>query len=426
MLNPSKRNITVLTSFDRISLFHTLKPFLFSNPLRRGAFHFKLMDSVDEVLGRDRNRNLLVLRLPKVRDVEPVDIMQALRVKYRRVVFYNDGAAAGTNNFEFLPYVDRFIVKSMFRDRSQYLRPLYRNRLFTDYYHRMLGVTDPDLEEPSATDGAAADAGAGTAAGVPSGAAAEVPAGAESAQGVVKPEELEKLRLGWNIGVGDFPREDLRQRAGVFTARTVHPKLARLFFRNRMPEFMDPGEMPGDHGTSDGGAAAGVGLGAGGSAAGASMQARDIPVHARLGTLPAPSVNRQREIFLGMIDGDPRFVTGRAPKKQYDGEMRRAMITLSPFGWGEVCFRDFEAVFAGTLLLKPDMSHIETWPDIYRPGETYVPLSWDGDDLLERVDYYLAHPREGEEIARNAQEVFRQAVGQMRERFNAVMEEAFG
>jgi len=387
----ANRNITVLTSFDRISLFHTLKPFLFSNPLRRGAFHFKLMDSVDEVLGRDRNRNLLVLRLPKIRDVQPVDIMRALRVKYRRVVFYNDGAAAGTNNFEFLPFVDRFIVKSMFRDRPQYLRPLYRNRLFTDYYHRTLGVTDPDLEEAAAVDGSASNE--------------------EMAHEGIGLQELEKLRLGWNIGVGDFPREDLRQRAGVFTARTVHPKLARLFSRNGMPEFMAPGR-PAEAGD--------------GSGSGANMQARDIPVHARLGILPSPSVNRQREIFMDLIGDDPRFVTGRAPKRQYDEEMRRAMMTLSPFGWGEVCFRDFEAVFAGTLLLKPDMSHIETWPDIYLPGETYVPLSWDGDDLLERVEYFLAHPREREEIAGNAQEVFRRAVEQMRERFNAVMEEAFG
>ena len=390
MFRLSRGGITVLTTFDRISLFHTLKPFLFYNSLRPGAFRFKLTDSVDECLGRDRNRKMVVLRLPEVPGADPMNIMHALRLKYPRLVFFNDGAAAGTNNFEYLPLVDRFIVKSLFRDRDDYLRPLYRRRLFTDYYHREYGVTDPDIETRP-PDGEADREG--------------------NPSGDVNPEDLKKLRMGWNIGVGDFPREDLRQRAGVFTARVVHPKAARLFFRRGMPAFTD---------LNDGDGVPEIG------AAESEETGRDIPVHARLGSLPAPSVNKQREIFLELASKDRRFVTGRAPKRQYDEEMRCSMMTLSPFGWGEVCFRDFEAVFSGTLILKPDMGHLVTWPDLYRPGETYVPLSWDGKDLLEKVEYYLEHPRERGEIIRNARHTYRTALSGLPDRFIEVMKEAFG
>ncbi|MFO7985032.1 MAG: glycosyltransferase [Desulfatiglandaceae bacterium] len=361
-------NITILTSYDRISLFHTLKPFLF----HRGSFRFTFTDSVEKCMNKDRNTNLLVMRLPHVEN--QIEVFQALRRKYDRLVLLNDGAAAGINNFELLPLVDRFIVKSMLRDRTQYSKPLYRSRLFTDYYHRTTGVTDPDMKEKH-----------GNALG----------------DGLLYTEEdLNKLRLGWNIGVGDFPRQDLRQRAGVFIARVFTPKLSRFNFRRSLPKFSEPG------GSSNAGK-------------------RDISVHARLGSIPKPSVNKQRELFLSLVDGDSRFVTGSIPKKQYDEQMRRSLMTLSPFGWGEVCFRDFEALFAGTLLLKPNMAHLNTWPDIYKPGETYVPLSWNGEDLLKTVEYYQSHSRERSDIVKNAQEMFKSQIEQLPQRFCNILEEAF-
>jgi hypothetical protein len=36
---------------------------------------------------------------------------------------------------------------------------------------------------------------------------------------------------------------------------------------------------------------------------------------------------------------------------------------------------------AGAALLKPNMQHIETKPDIFVPWETYVPVRWDLADL---------------------------------------------
>ena len=44
------------------------------------------------------------------------------------------------------------------------------------------------------------------------------------------------------------------------------------------------------------------------------------------------------------------------------------------------------AVLTGAVLLKPDMSHVETDPDIFVPWETYAPLAWDLSDFADVLD----------------------------------------
>ncbi len=99
--------------------------------------------------------------------------------------------------------------------------------------------------------------------------------------------------------------------------------------------------------------------------------------------------------------------TGRASAKRYFAELGLSKITLSPFGWGEVCFRDYEAVACGSLLVKPDMGHLETSPDIYIPGETYVPIPWDFQGASEVVERYLRDPKAAKRIIRTARAVLR-------------------
>lgn len=79
----------------------------------------------------------------------------------------------------------------------------------------------------------------------------------------------------------------------------------------------------------------------------------------------------------------------RVDQQGYYQEMRSARICVSPFGYGELCWRDFETVLMGSLLVKPDMSHIRTEPDIFVPHETYVPVRWDFSDLAEVCEHYL-------------------------------------
>jgi hypothetical protein len=92
---------------------------------------------------------------------------------------------------------------------------------------------------------------------------------------------------------------------------------------------------------------------------------------------------------------------------RYFLELAHSKIVFSPFGWGEVCIRDFEAIAAGALLVKPSMDHVVTSPDIYQPYETYVPLEWDLSDATEKCTYYLEHPAEARRIAENARTVLR-------------------
>ena len=68
-------------------------------------------------------------------------------------------------------------------------------------------------------------------------------------------------------------------------------------------------------------------------------------------------------------------------KSAYLRELENSRTLVSPFGHGEVCYRDFEAFISGSCLIKPNMNHLKTFPDIYKPWETFIPVEWDFSDL---------------------------------------------
>jgi hypothetical protein len=94
------------------------------------------------------------------------------------------------------------------------------------------------------------------------------------------------------------------------------------------------------------------------------------------------------------------------PQRQYIRELTCSHICFSPFGFGEVCWRDFEAIACGAVVLKQDMSHLETYPNVFVPYETYVPVKWDLSDFSEKCEWLLKNPRECRNIAMNAARVW--------------------
>lgn len=131
---------------------------------------------------------------------------------------------------------------------------------------------------------------------------------------------------------------------------------------------------------------------------------RDIDVHARMATDGGvrPLLRDMALSTLTDMPGNHLISTDRVDWATYMGEMKRSKICLSPFGFGELCWRDIEAFATGAVLVKPDMSHLDTAPDLYVPGETYMPVAWDSSDLAEVVQEVQHNTALRQRLAQNA------------------------
>jgi len=132
---------------------------------------------------------------------------------------------------------------------------------------------------------------------------------------------------------------------------------------------------------------------------------RFIDIHARFAVNGTPwyqAMRTEAETAISDLRGVTVAAGGILPLYQFSVELRRSKVCFSPFGYGEVCWRDYEAIAAGAALIKPDMSHIETAPDIFRPWDTYAPVRWDLADFDETLDRLLGDAALRKSLALNA------------------------
>lgn len=319
--------VTVLAHLDRLSVFYALAPLVVHAP---ADVTFDVTTSLDHCLGSDPNRNLLIVRYFSTFDAgsdqdRRLDESIFVRLRDRYDRITFFDDAAGAGTTRF----------EVLPHVDWYLKKqLFRDRSLytTALYGRQL-YTDHYHRRAGVSD--------------------ERPLTREP---VPVEGDLAKVRLAYNSAVGSFPVVRLRQRAGVALARTVGLRAA-------LRAAVEPRPVP-------------------------ARRRRPLGVHAHFRSAGPPTVRHQRALFGELAARDPLFSTGRISPRRYRRELSLSRATLSPFGWGEICLRDFEAMAAGSLLLKPDMSHLATWPDIFRPGQTYVPLAWNGSDLTEQAHRY--------------------------------------
>jgi len=154
--------------------------------------------------------------------------------------------------------------------------------------------------------------------------------------------------------------------------------------------------------------------------------ARTIAVSCRIGTRydrnTIAEPRRRIQTFLHHR-GVP---TDKLNRRAYFAELRRSRIAVSPFGLGEITLRDFEIVLCGAVVMKQDMSHMDTWPNLWTP-EQYLPFRWDLEDFDAQLDWASSHPKHVAALAHEAQSQYRHALcseegyNAFRDRFVALM-----
>ena len=266
-----------------------------------------------------------------------------------RVVWFDTRDSTGNCQFDVMPHVEIYLKRQILRDRSLYLQPTYYGRVFSDFYSQNFGVDDGKFAEL---------AGSGLTSGGETHAyrADEVMGDLASAA---------KMRAAWGCG-----------------AEFHWPQLSP----SDMPRYMACRAI--QNATRAGGVSPVT-------RSPQSMRELDVASLFDETRYGLASVGFQRKLALDHTRAlmGRAIAAGRVGRKEFYSTLAASKITVSTFGWGEVCFREYEATYCGSAILMADMSHLETYPDLYRPGETYVPFRWDLSDFEARVDEMLADPQ---------------------------------
>ena len=81
-----------------------------------------------------------------------------------------------------------------------------------------------------------------------------------------------------------------------------------------------------------------------------------------------------------------RVADSRALKPaEYEDAIYRSKLVVSPWGWGEACYRDYEGFLAGCVVVKPRSDFVISSPDIFRGGY-FVYCKPDWSDLKEKIE----------------------------------------
>lgn len=267
---------------------------------------------------------------------ERADILKKIKLHCNMLVWLDTADSTGTCMFDVMPYVDLYFKKQLLKNTYDYCRDVYGSRTFCEYYHDMLKIEDTTITERYYPH--------------------------------TEAQYLRKLRVAWNVGIGDLYAIKPLQLI-------MHP------FRVTEPDFRSPDTE------------------------------RQLDVQYRgSGYSPIAGYPRSRskEMMMEMIKNTNikiSDITKRIPKAEFIKEGESSKCILSPFGWGEICGRDFEAFVYGSCMIKQDMSHCITYPDVYQPWVTYVPLKWDFSDFKEVLSKAVSP--EYKEIAKTAQKYYK-------------------
>lgn len=274
-----------------------------------------------------------------------IPTIEKLKKRNCKVVLYDFSASSGCKYFDLIDHVDLVVKRQLLKDRSLYCQSPHKTikPYLWDY-----NLSEIEKEKYKAEF---------------------------SCFKSCSKENLDKLEFGWNTGMVDYRYFPLKRYYPVSTERLLN----RVY---RMPSFERPDKQKRTVGTVFRG-------------------------QLREGKKMFSFQRNQLIKILDEMNSKYGCHTGsKVPLNQYANELKISKVCFSPFGWGEICYRDFEAALYGCVLIKPSMNHIDTYPDIFHDHETYIPVKWNMSDAKDVLIDTIEHYEERKKTAFNLQKSF--------------------
>jgi hypothetical protein len=330
------KKIIVAHGHSSIEVLHTLVPLVLTSE-EKNEWDFKFVDyKLSNIFKESGDLLILVRKYHNYEGGEQsvINEMSKLKKNFKKIIYFDDSASPSIVFFCIFPYVDQYWKRAIFLDLNLYKKNFYGNRLYSDYYHKNYGIINQNEKITDLVFNFNVD--------------------------------FSKLKIAWNVGVGiyslnekSFLDKNYSIMRRIVSVSTLFPGFyfIRKFIKKNIKRMKNELEKK------------------------ISFNKKLHKLSARFSYHNYPNtIGFQRKLFLKKIEKKQNFLTGYLSRVDFTKETFETFGVVSPYGWGEICYRDFEACLGGSYLIKPDMSHLSTWPNIYKK-DMYHSLSWDFSDL---------------------------------------------
>lgn len=280
-----------------------------------------------------------------------VTFLKKARQYANKIIWFDTSDSTSVTHFELLPFVDLYLKKQIFKDKNMYQKEFYGGRIFSDFYNKKFGIEDKVLYKQFYP---------------------------------LSSEFFDKVQLSWNIGLGDM--------YGAFTKKA---NIRRFFADYLKVTYKFPIISTQMVKNTD------IFL-----RTSANLGRNSVSFHRQEMVRRLSCYIDKRKHLNGSINGK------RLSTKDFRAKLSETKILPSPFGWGEIGVRDYEAFIYGALLFKPNMDHMLTWPNIFIDGVTYISIDWGFEKMDEQIDELLSNNLKRIDIATSGQKAYLDTISQ--------------
>ena len=275
-----------------------------------------------------------------------LDYLKKVYLKNQNLYWFDMRDSAGTTQFEVLPFLKKYIKKQFYRDKEIYTKNLEGGRVYTDYYLKKYDLKDLEKYD----------------------------------QVILDRKYLSKLTLSWNIGVAFFFDYVNFSKISYFLELMKFKYFDKRIYSMKLPYYQNWSE---DYKKND------------------FFSLMNI-------NFIRKSVGYQRTKLREILKNNKsqkKIIQGRYNKRNYYNFLRNSKVSVGAYGWGEVCYREFEAITCGVAFITADMSNIETWPNIYHEGETYLSYDFDFINFNHKLENLISDINLRKKLVNNSRTV---------------------